>query len=347
MTKIKIFVTLITAVFFLNFFSGCVDNTSSAHKTIYVDTNGGKDYSNIESALKAAGSGDTIYVASGSYYELLSINKAINLVGFSAATTFIFPKEVGLNNNSTISINIDGCIIKGFNFSYSGQDYENTGVRVYSSNNTIVNNAFSNFDYGINLISDSSEYIIYSNNISGNEFSDCKYGLYSRAHMKNNTFLNNSFTRNQEGIDFYYAVNNSIVGNVFVSNWMYGIFIQSDSDGNDISYNYLENNNYGIRFKGVSYNEIYANKLVKNNIGLYSCCGSIYNKLYNNSLINNSKQAADAYTNHWDNGEYGNYWSDYLVKYPNATENGTFWNIPYNISDGSNIDNFPLVKPVV
>jgi hypothetical protein len=42
----------------------------------------------------------------------------------------------------------------------------------------------------------------------------------------------------------------------------------------------------------------------------------------------------------------GNYWSDYLTKYPNATQidNSSVWNTPYVI-DANNTDYYPLVAP--
>jgi hypothetical protein len=41
----------------------------------------------------------------------------------------------------------------------------------------------------------------------------------------------------------------------------------------------------------------------------------------------------------------GNYWSDYVTLYPNATVVGSsgVWNRPYVI-DANNTDNYPLVK---
>ncbi len=50
--------------------------------------------------------------------------------------------------------------------------------------------------------------------------------------------------------------------------------------------------------------------------------------------------------NSWDNGSLGNYWSDYLTKYPNASEVGNtgIGNTPYVI-DENNIDNYPLMYP--
>ena len=50
--------------------------------------------------------------------------------------------------------------------------------------------------------------------------------------------------------------------------------------------------------------------------------------------------------NSWDDGfpSGGNYWSDYEVKYPNATEldGSGFWDTPY-IINGSNQDSYPII----
>ena len=349
MVKKKRFLALIISlIIILVFFSGCNENnTDNLNKTLFVDDDGGKDFANIQSAINAAEPGDTIFVHSGFYDESLFINKSINLVGSGAVNTFILPRDVKLNNNCTIFISVDNCTIKDFDISFEGVKSENIGIRVSSSNNTILNNTFTNFNYGIYFFSDSPDYIISNNNISYNKISDCTYGIYGLSDMKNNMFFNNSVKYTQDGIELYYAVNNSIIANEIVSNSLYGIFMTSGSDGNIISYNYLKSNRYGIRFKGVSYNEIFANIVVECETGLYSCCGSNGNILYYNLLINNSKQAADAYSNSWDNGEFGNYWDDYSVKYINATHIDGVWDIPYNIPDGSNKDNFPLVSPVI
>jgi len=347
----KLLAFVIGLIILIVFISGCnenpTNNGSNKPRTLFVDDDGGKDFTSIQSAIDQANSGDTIYVFDGFYDESLFINKPLNLIGSGATNTFIFPKEVDLNNYSTIFISDDNCTVKDFDISFDGTISENVGIRISSSNNTILNNTFSNLKYGIYLISDSLNYIIFGNNISYNRISDCSYGIYGYSDMKNNVFFNNTVKYNQDGIEFYSAVNNSIIGNEVASNSMYGIFISSGSDGNIICYNYLKNNYYGIRFKGVSYNEIFANKVVECDIGLYSCCGSNDNILYYNSLINNTKQAADAFSNSWDNGEFGNYWDDYSEKYPNATHFDDVWDTAYNISDGYNKDNFPLINPYV
>jgi len=349
MIKKKRFLTLtISLIILLVFFSGCNENPSNKPRTLYVDDDGKADFTSIQSAIDAAKPGEIIFVYDGFYYESLFIDKSVNLVGSSAANTFILPKNVTSNKYSSIFITADNCTIKDFDISFEGERPENSGIRISSSNNSILNNTFSNFEYGIYFFSDSPDYILQGNNISYNRISDCAYGLYDYSiDIKNNVFFNNSIKNNQNGIEFHSAINCTIIANEVSYNSMYGILITGDSDGNIISYNYLKDNYYGIRFKGVSYNEIFANKVVECDIGLYSCCGSKYNILYNNSLIGNTKQAADAFYNSWDNGEFGNYWDDYSQKYPNATSIDGVWDTVYNISDGNNKDNFPLVSPFV
>ncbi len=69
----------------------------------------------------------------------------------------------------------------------------------------------------------------------------------------------------------------------------------------------------------------------------------------NNSLIyynNISSAFLDGHSaNVWDNGSMGNFWADYLEKYPDASEiddMGT-WDTPY-VKDAGSIDNHPLIN---
>jgi hypothetical protein len=76
------------------------------------------------------------------------------------------------------------------------------------------------------------------------------------------------------------------------------------------------------------------------------------NRIYFNDIYGNRNgQAFEEYTctdNQWDNGTTGNYWGiDYINKYPNAANDGKYWNAPYMIGkDGSGLDHFPLVNSV-
>jgi hypothetical protein len=71
------------------------------------------------------------------------------------------------------------------------------------------------------------------------------------------------------------------------------------------------------------------------------------NSIFYNNFVNNSHQAyTSGLANIWDNGSMGNYWSDYLTRYPNAAQvdSSGVWNTPYVI-DTNNTDHRPLVAP--
>ena len=75
------------------------------------------------------------------------------------------------------------------------------------------------------------------------------------------------------------------------------------------------------------------------------CCGArnniIYYNIFNKNIIYNAK---DDVSNQWDNGSVGNFWDDYLMKYPDAENINGIWNKPYNITGEQNIDRYPLVS---
>lgn len=320
-------------------------NLSQGRK-IYVDISGEKDFISVQDAINYSNDGDTIFVSEGDYFEYLYINKSISLKG--SKNTKIYPVNVTLNENSIIYIKADKCVIEGFTFNNKDYLSDLICINVHSSGNKIRNNIISKFEYGIYLKDETNNGHVYTkNNFSNNKISNCNYGIYVRANANNNMIFNNELADNTEGIDLYYFVNNSIIGNYAHSNTVYGIFINLYSDGNIVTRNICTENRYGIRFKSVSYNEIFLNRLENNEKGLYPCCGSNDNIIYKNTLIGNTENATDGLINSWDNGAAGNYWDDYTKLYPNAKKVGDHWSIPYHIPGGDNNDNFPLINPTI
>ncbi|MCW4002747.1 MAG: hypothetical protein NWE95_02405 [Candidatus Bathyarchaeota archaeon] len=99
--------------------------------------------------------------------------------------------------------------------------------------------------------------------------------------------------------------------------------------------NLITQNNITYVFVG---SDCYSNRFFQNNFFL-----SDYPGFFTESL--------------WDNGHVGNYWSNYTIKYPNASEVGNtgIGNTPYYIERGlytsknypnqKNIDHYPLMHP--
>jgi parallel beta-helix repeat protein len=167
--------------------------------------------------------------------------------------------------------------------------------------------------------------------------------------MGNVTVRNMMITNFSDGIQLASSSNNTLSGNN-VANNEFGIYLDSSSDNNTISNNNITaNSQSGIVLDTSSnYNTLSGNNITANigaGIWLYS---SSKNTIYHNNFNNNTNQvySYDS-TNVWDNGSVGNYWSDYLTRYPNAAQvdSSGVWNAPYVI-DANNTDYYPLVGPI-
>ena len=346
--KKQIFALTVVIILLVVSLTGCLDEPTEKPKgmILYVDAAGGKEFISIQKAINNASDGDTIEVSAGNYFEYLFVNKSVTLKGSKDA--IINPRNVSENKDSVIFISADNCTIQGFTIRNNEFWDDIIGIFINSSGDKIIGNTITRFEYGIYLKGEVNNGHTYTDiNISTNEVSNCSYGIYLRANSERNIIYNNDVIDNVEGINLYYCINNTVVGNNVHSNTVYGIYININSDGNIVTRNVCTENKYGIRFKGVSYNEIYLNRLERNELGLYSCCGSSFNRVYKNTCIDNEKHASDAFYNSWDNGAVGNYWDDYIANYQNATKIGNQWSIPYNISDGDNQDEYPLVNPTI
>jgi len=144
-----------------------------------------------------------------------------------------------------------------------------------------------------------------------------------------NTISKNNIQGNYRGVGFgtSYSV---LFGNNIQSNTESGVFLAGSQ--NMISANVISNNKYGV----------FVTTQLTAPLG---------DRIYHNDLVNNIYNAYDnssALVEYWDNGSHsgGNYWSDYLLKYPDASRVGSsgIGNTPYTINS-NNTDNYPLMSP--
>jgi len=173
--------------------------------------------------------------------------------------------------------------------------------------------------------------------ILGNKVVNCitaaifiKYS--SNVLVKDNEVSNETL----RGIYLYYCLSaivtdnkiDNIVGQKAFEQWVYGAIDLENSKNSTIVNNELKNSCSGVYFD----------------------VNATDSKIYHNNFINNTEPVINmgGKNTTWDNGYLsgGNYWSNYLTKYPNATENDSsgIWNTPYVI-DQENNDRYPLMAP--
>ncbi|KYK20800.1 hypothetical protein AYK24_03695 [Thermoplasmatales archaeon SG8-52-4] len=226
-----------------------------------------------------------------------------------------------------------------------------------SSNNIITGNNISNNDYGIyidgstkNIITDNSFFndgiyvntnknVIDNNTVNGKSLVylegesdvviEVDAGQIILINCDNITVQNQEISETDVGIELWNTNNCLISGNTITSNNRYGIIVLN-STLNIITDNDISNNKNGIRLDSSS------NNITSNN-----------NIIYHNNFINNTQNAYDECDNIWDDGKYGNYWSNYEEDYPDAKKiiSKGIWDTPYEIPGGDNQDNCPLIKP--
>ena len=196
---------------------------------------------------------------------------------------------------------------------------------------------------------------IYKNNIGivigNNEISN--------VIIDTNTINNNGEGKGfDNGIFIHDSSNVLIENNILEENDRAGIYLFRSSTI-EIKENSIKNNFYGIRL----YSSL-SNLITDNNIKDSSSTGifmygfeSRNNRIYRNNLIDNfwnAKFSSDNVEeddciflrNYWDNGEEGNYWSDFDEKEEGAFDKNHDGIVDsnYTISD-NNTDNKPKIKP--
>jgi parallel beta-helix repeat protein len=260
----------------------------------------------------------------------------------------------------------------GNNISYN-EDY---GICLSGSNNLLRNNTMDNNKYNFGITSDSlNNDIDRSNTVNGKPIcywfdvqdrtvpSDA--GYVALINCKNITVQNLQLSHNGEGIILVSTTDSTIIQNSITANRDEGIGLYQSSR-NLISGNYIANNGRGLGLvfwdgRGIGVtdsfkNQIIGNTITKNNGYAIRFTGNQRdNVIYHNNFVDNKvdeglqvsmdKVYGSGLHNKWDNGEEGNYWSDYITRYPNATEvdSSGVGDTAFYINE-NNQDNYPLME---
>jgi parallel beta-helix repeat protein len=167
--------------------------------------------------------------------------------------------------------------------------------------------------------------------IKDNIIKNCYIGIDIRNSSSNHQIIGNTITNTRRAIvpgSGWYSENILIQNNRIINALSKGI-------ETDISNSFITGN----VFKDIWGHPISIMPLPEN-----LASGNL---IYNNIIIN-CGSPNDSKNNLWYYNNSGNYWSDYLDKYPSAMEHLSYpgiWSIPYDIGGGNNKDIYPLISP--
>jgi parallel beta-helix repeat protein len=314
----------------------------------------------------------TIIDGNNSWWAVYVLSDSVNISMFTVRNgdmigiLIIYSNYTTITRNNIVSNNYMGLVIfnsNGFEIS-SNKFSENPFVGLYliDSCNSFIrgNNISNNSGYGL-ILEDSFRNTITKNIINSNQ--EC--GLFLGA-SNDNIVIDNDISNNGKGVDLYLSMFNKISNCNFTMN-EFPISLY-DSNNNTITDNNITHNHYSINLRGANnnivvgnsisnnvfsgpiltnsnYNIIKMNNIMNNDFGI-KIHSSENNIILHNNLINNRVNAFDEGNNTWDDGKYGNFWSDYKERYPKAKRLWLkgIWDTPYEIEDGNNKDNCPLIR---
>lgn len=259
-----------------------------------------------------------------------------------------------LIKNSNLFFRIENCTV--FN---SSSGLGNAGIKLdHSNNGTLIdNNCSNNNGNGIHLTN--SQNITISGNTANNNVEN---GI-TLVVSHNNNISGNTLNENSNGVSLGISNNNTISENsVFNNDWR-GIYLTNDNINNTIINNNLSYNKEGILASTSHNNTVIGNNAEHNEYGIWVWKSNnsiiigntvsyndliglrLYNSsntlVYNNVIHENTLNAEDnRINNQWDNGVFGNDWSDYNGK--DADDNG-IGDTPYIIAGtAGSQDNLPV-----
>jgi len=216
-------------------------------------------------------------------------------------------------------------------------------------NNTICHNLVSDSkDCGI-VIRGGNDNIILNNVVRKSGFTGGVEGSGISLESDSNLIGSNILSNNAYGIGLVSGERNFVTDNRAFNNWG-GISLFIGAHNNTIACNNVLDNDNGFYMSYGGYENTIVQNIIQNNgKGIYGGYNNRDNLIYQNDFLYNGEHIfsyASLHQNSWDNGTFGNYWSDYEDRYPDAQEidGSGIWNTPYEI-DENNQDNYPLMNP--
>lgn len=266
--------------------------TNTISSIIASNTVTGKPYTNIQTAVNDAGSGETIVIFPVFYKSSTLLEKTnITIMSYSYFTGGDNTTVVLDGDNNFILTNARKNRILGITLGGSGTGFSISGS---SESNVISHNRILKTSYGIEVLDNSAD----NNFILSNDIGDAYMGINiergDKILIKDNNLYNNT-----HGIYIDHSPqSNYIIKNRIFRNMYYGIRIYRNGHPNHIVSNSIQGKSqaYGVYLSYATNQIIKSNHICFNQIGvqLYSSPG---NFIINNSIFSNDTVGTRLYAN--------------------------------------------------
>ena len=299
------------------------------------------DYPTIQQAIDQASPGDTVYVKEGNYSGTVEISKPIDLIGENNKAVI---NDWYINGKAAILITSNNVTVSGItidNPAYTTMWTKKRGIHLLGANNcTITNNIVRHCDSG--TAQGIWLYQSKNNIITGNTVENGSIGISIGASTDNRIVNNTLRYINEAAIRIYQSSDNTIISNK----------LEDDAIGfqiSDANFNSFLANNISCYSQAINFNVAYdsfsttanGNLFLHNNF--FPSTPYPYVRVSQNLLGHPlDTQYSVIGTNHFDNGEEGNFYSHYGGKDENRNGIG---DVAYGLSlVGSFSDNYPLIS---
>jgi parallel beta-helix repeat protein len=250
----------------------------------------------------------------------------------------VVPANVGY----VVLMSCSNITIQNLNISHRRQGMLLVGL----TNSVITNNIVANNSEGIILRGSSN------NQIKANLVENNSEAVYFEASHSNNLSANRITYNSNSAVHFDDSSNNTISDN-YIAHSGKGFILNRGSNNSVTGNSIIYSKETAFHIGESTHNTITGNNIAWSRSWAITITGSVgYNKIHHNDFVNNMGMTFQTYPgsktrNSWDDGNEGNFWSDYQRRYPMAeeVEGSNVMDIPLAMNE-INVDRYPLIKPV-